>query len=65
MLVTFVVFATIVTVFLLACVIYVYPWKNTVTTVPGMEANDEASGNFTDIQVILEFIDRLLAIFSQ
>ena len=64
MLVTFVVFATIVTVFLLACVIYVYPWKNTVTTVPGMEANDEASGNFTDIQVTLEshwsFISHLI-----
>ena len=54
MLVTFVVFATIVIVFLLVCVVYVYPWKNTVTTVPGMEANDEALGNFPDIQVTLE-----------
>ena len=54
MLVTFVVFATIVTVFLLACVVYVYPWKTSVTTVPGMEASDEASGNFPDIQVTVE-----------
>ena len=51
MLVTFLVFAAIVIVFLLACVLYIYPGKKNVTTAPGIDASDETLGNFPDIQV--------------
>ena len=51
MLVTFLVFASVLIFFLIACVAYVYPGKKNVTTVPGMEATDETLGNFPDIQV--------------
>ena len=51
MLVTFLVFASVIIVFLLACIVYIYPGKKNVTTVPGMDASDEKLGNFPDIQV--------------
>ena len=52
MLVTFLVFASVIILFLLACVVYVYPGKKNVTTVPGMEATDATLENFPDIQVL-------------
>ena len=51
MLVTFLVFASVIIVFLLACIVYIYPGKKNVTSVPGMDASDEKLGNFPDIQV--------------
>ena len=53
MLVTFLVFASVIIVFLLACIVYIYPGKKNVTTVPGMDASDEKLGNFPDIQVCI------------
>ena len=51
MLVTFLVFATVIILCLLVAVAYLYPGKKNITTVPGMQATDEALGNIPDIQV--------------
>ena len=51
MLITFLVFASIIILILLAYFININSGKKNVTTVPGMDKSDETLGNFPDIQV--------------
>ena len=55
MLVTFLVFATVVLIFLVVALAFLYSGNKNVTTAPGMPPSDDKLGNIPDIQVCLEF----------
>ena len=63
MLVTFLVFASIIVGFLLSFLIYNYLGKKNITSAPGIDASDEKLGNFPDIQVSINgFTNKINAI---
>ena len=55
MLVTFLIFATVVLICLVVALAFLYTGNKNVTTAPGMAPSDDKLGNIPDIQVSLEF----------